>query len=260
MKTSKPLYHRRRFPAEIISHCVWFYFRFALSYRDVEELMAERGVGVTYETIRDWSQRFGGTYAKRLRSRSGRPGDHWHLDEVCLSIKGKFQYLWRAVDQDGEVLDILVQPRRNKQAAKKFFRKLLKGLQYVPRVLIKDKIKSYAAAKAEIMPDVLHRQDKRSNNRAENSHQPTRERERRMRGFKSVGYAQRFLSSFGVIASFFRPGRHLLSAENYREIMRNRFAQLCEVTSSNFIFQSEIEQMHENSRLNFSVVFFKKLT
>ena len=237
MKTSKPLHHRRRFPAEIISHCVWLYFRFALSYRDVEELMAERGVIVTYETIRDWAQRFGGTYAKRLRSRSGRPGDHWHLDEVCLSINGKLQYLWRAVDQDGEVLDILVQPRRDKQAAKRFFRKLLKGLQYVPRVIITDKLRSYAAAKAEIMPEVLHRQDKRANNRAENSHQPTRERERRMRGFKSVGHAQRFLSSFGVIASFFRPGRHLLSAENYREIMNNRFAQWSEVTSSNFIFQ-----------------------
>ena len=111
MSPSKPLYHRRRFPAEIISHCTWLYFRFCLSYRDVEELMAERGVAVTYETIRDWSQKFGGTYAKRLRSRARRPGDRWHLDEVYLSIKGKLQYLWRAVDQDGEVLDVLVQPR-----------------------------------------------------------------------------------------------------------------------------------------------------
>ena len=167
MKTSKPLYHRRRFPAEIISHCVWLYFRFALSYRDVEEIMAERGVVVSYETIRDWSLQFGGTYAKRLRSRSKQPGDHWHLDEVYLSINGKLQYLWRAVDQDGEVLDILVQPRRNKQAAK----------------------------------------------------------------------AQRFLSSFGVIASFFRPSRHLLSAANYREIMRDRFAQWSAVTASDFVFQ-----------------------
>src|ERR1700680_2722845 len=111
MSPSKPLYHRRRFPAEIISHCTWLYFRFCLSYRDVEELMAERGVAVTYETIRDWSQKFGGTYAKRLRSRARRPGDRWHLDEVYLSINGKLQYLWRAVDQDGEVLDVLGQPR-----------------------------------------------------------------------------------------------------------------------------------------------------
>src|ERR1700674_612908 len=168
MSPSKPLYHRRRFPAEIISHCTWLYFRFCLSYRDVEELMAERGVAVTYETIRDWSQKFGGTYAKRLRSRARRPGDRWHLDEVYLSINGKLQYLWRAVDQDGEVLDILVQPRRNKQAAKKFFRKLLKGLQYVSRAIVTDQLRSYAAAKAEVMPCVDHHQQKRFNNQAEN--------------------------------------------------------------------------------------------
>jgi len=234
MSRSKPLSHRRRFPAEIISHCVWLYFRFCLSYRDVEEIMAERGVAVTYETIRDWSQKFGGTYAKRLRSRATRPGDRWHLDEVYLSINGKLQYLWRAVDQDGEVLDILVQPRRNKQAAKKFFRKLLKGLQYIPRVIITDKLGSYAAAKAEILPNVAHIHDRRSNNRAENSHQPTRERERRMRSFKSAGHAQRFLASFGVIASFFRPGRHLMAAPNYREVMRRRFTQWSEVIHPDF--------------------------
>ena len=158
--------------------------------------MRERGVVVTYETIRDWSKKFGGTYAKRLRSRSSRPGDRWHLDEVYLSINGKLQYLWRAVDQDGEVLDILVQPRRNRQAAKKFFRKLLRRLQYVPRAIIADKLGSYAAARAEVLPNVRHIQDKRANNRAENSHQPTRERERRMRGFKSAGHAQRFLATF----------------------------------------------------------------
>src|SRR5580704_4289347 len=218
MNLSKPLYFRHRFPAEIISHCVWLYFRFCLSDRDVEEMMAERGVVVTYETIRDWSQKFGGTYAKRLRSRTPRPGDRWHLDEVYLSINGKLQYLWRAVDQDGEVLDILVQPLRDRQAAKKFFRKLLQRLQYIPRAIITDKLGSYAAAKAEILPDVEHIHDKRANNRAVNSHQPTREPERRRRGFKSAGHAQRFLATFGVIATFFRPGRHLLAARNYREL------------------------------------------
>src|SRR5437867_12004183 len=177
-------------------------------------MMAERGVTVSYETIREWSQKFGGTYAKRTRSQRHHLGDRWHLDEVFLTINGKLQYLWRAVDQDGDVLDILVQPRRNKKAAKKFFRKLLKGLQYVPRAMITDKLRSYAAAKAEVMPSVEHQQQGRLNNRAENSHQPTRERERRMRGFKSPGHAQRFLSIFGVIASFFRPGRHLLAAKN----------------------------------------------
>jgi putative transposase len=237
MDLLKPLYHRRRFPAEIISHCVWLYFRFCLSYRDVDEMMAERGVLVTYETIRDWSQKFGATYAKRLRSGTPRPGDRWHLDEVYLSINGKLQYLWRAVDQDGEVLDILVQPLRNRQAAKKFFRKLLQRLQYIPRAIITDKLGSYAAAKAEVLPDVEHIQDKRSNNRAENSHQPTRERERRMRGFKSAGHAQRFLATFGVIATFFRPGRHLLAARNYREVMRRRFRQWGEVINPGFASQ-----------------------
>ena len=185
MKSSDSLYHRRRFPAEIISHCVLLYFRFSLSYRDVEEIMVARGVILTYETIRDWASKFGGTYAKRMRSRAVRPGDHWYLVEVYLSINGKFHYMWRAVDQDGEVLDILVQPHRNKQAAKKFFRKLLHKLRDIPRVIITDKLRSFGAAKAEILPDVLHIQDKGKNNRAENSHQPTRERERRMRGFKS---------------------------------------------------------------------------
>src|ERR1700694_420277 len=166
-------YKGHRFPAEIIGHCVWLYFRFSLSFRDVEEMMAERGVVVSYETIREWCQKFGQSYAKRLRARRGHLGDRWHLDEVFLKIQGKLQYLWRAVDQDGEVLDILVQSRRNKRAAKKFFRKLLKGLQYVPRAIITDKLRSYAAAKAEVMPSVDHHQQKRLNNRAVNSHQPT---------------------------------------------------------------------------------------
>ena len=149
-----------------------------------------------------------------------------------MSIQGKQQYLWRAVDQDGEVLDILVQPRRNRQAAKKFFRKLLNGQRNAPRVIITDKLGSYAAAKAEVLPDVAHLSDKRANNRAENSHQPTRERERRKRGFKSAGHAQRFLATSGVVSSFFRPGRHMLRAVNYREIMRRRFVEWSQVVES----------------------------
>ena len=218
-------YKGHRFPAEIISHCVWLYFRFSLSFRDVEEMMAERGVVVSYESIREWCLKFGAAYAKRIRAHGPRPGHRWHLDEVFLKIQGKLQYLLRAVDQNGEVLDILVQSRQNKWAAKKFLRKLLKGLQYVPRAIITDKLRSYAAAKVEVMPSVEHLQQGRLNNRAENSHQPTRERERRMRGFKSPRHAQRFLSTFGVIASFFRPGRHLLAVRNYRDIMRRRFTQ-----------------------------------
>src|SRR5712692_5749519 len=225
MNSIYPSYRGHRFPGEIISHCVWLYFRFSLSFRDIEEMMAERGITVSYEAVREWCLKFGGAYAKRMRSRSPRPGDRWHLDEVFLRIAGRLQYLWRAVDQDGEVLDILVQPRRDKRAAKKFFRKLLKGLKYIPRVIVTDKLGSYAAAKAEVLPTVEHRRGRWLNNRAENSHELTRERERRMRGFKSPGHAQRFLSVFGVIASFFRPGRHLLAAVYYREIMRRRFAQ-----------------------------------
>jgi putative transposase len=226
---NEPLYHRHRFPSEIISHCVWLYYRFALSYRDINEMMAKRGVIVSHESIREWALKFGAEFAKRIRHQSARPGDQWYLDEVYLSMGGKLHYLWRAVDQDGEVLDILVQSRRNTNAAKRFFRKLLKGLRYVPRVLITDKLRSYAVAKAEIMPSVVHLRGKGMNNRAENSHQPTRERERRMRGFKSAGHAQRFLATFGVITSFFRPGRHLLAAGNYREIMRRRFVKLNEI-------------------------------
>ena len=147
MDTTQSLYHRYRFPAEIISHCVWLYFRFSLGFRDVEEMMAKRGVVLTYETVREWCLKLIRVYAKRMRSCSPRPGDHWHLDEVFLKIQSKLQHLWRAVDQDGEVLDILAQPRRNKRAAKKFFRKLLKHLRYVPRVIITDQLGSYAAAK-----------------------------------------------------------------------------------------------------------------
>src|SRR6266851_4350680 len=155
---SPSLYHRHRFPAEIISHCVWLYFRFSLSLRDVEEMLAMRGVTLSYETVREWCFKFGQIYANGLRHKSPRPGDRWHLDEVFLKINGRLHYLWRAVDQDGDVLDILVQSRRDKKAAKKFLRKLLKG--YAPSMLITDKLKSYSAAKAEVMPSVEHCQQK----------------------------------------------------------------------------------------------------
>src|ERR1700737_104042 len=236
MRTSVALYHRHRFPIEIISHCVWLYFRFALSFRDVEEMMASRGVSLTYETVREWCLKFGQTYANGLRRKSPRPGDQWHLDEVFLKINGRLHYLWRAVDQDGEVLDILVQSRRNKKAAKKFFRKLLKQLRYVPSLIITDKLKSYSAAKAEVMPSVAHLQQKYQNNRAENSHQPTRLRERVMKRFKSPGHAQRFLSTFGIINSHFRVGRHLYRASGYREVRKLRFTLWEEATASRYQF------------------------
>ena len=168
---------------------MWLYFRFSLSFREVEELMLARGVVVSYETIRRWCAKFGQAYANQLRRRRPRPGDKWHLDEVFIRINGKIHYLWRAVDQHGNVLDILVQPRRDAKAAKKFFRRLLKGLRYVPRVLVTDKLASYGAAHRVVMPSVAHRRSKYLNNRAENSHQPTRQRERAMKRFKSARHA-----------------------------------------------------------------------
>jgi putative transposase len=223
-------YKRHRFPAEIISHCVWLYFRFCLSYRDVEELMAARGVILTYEAVRNWCRTFGQTYANQWRHRRPRPGDTWHLDEVVLSINGERHYLWRAVDQDGTILDILVQRRRHKHAAKKFFRKLLKGLTYILRVIITNQLKSYGAAKREMLPGVEHRQHRYLNNRAAHSHQPTRQREYRMQRFKSAGHAQRFLAAYGPIAQHFRPRRHLVSAPKYRQEMRQRLQIWREVT------------------------------
>ncbi|MDN4054210.1 IS6 family transposase [Massilia sp. YIM B02763] len=228
--TTSQLYRGFRYPSEIISHVVWLYFRFSLSFRDIEELMASRGVIVTYETIRQWTLKFGQGYANALRGRQPQRGDKWHLDEVVLTIKGKYHYLWRAVDQDGHVLDILMQSRRNRQAAKRFFRKLLKGLRYAPRVLVTDKLKSYAAARVQIMPGVEHRQHKGLNNRAELSHQPTRQRERQMRRFKSPGHAQRFLSAHGPINNVFRCKRNHLSAQQYRHVRTQAFSIWNEVT------------------------------
>jgi putative transposase len=224
------LYRGFRYPSEIISHVVWLYFRFSLSFRDIEDLMASRGVIVTYETIRQWTLRFGQQYAAELRRRQPKRGDKWHLDEVVLTIKGKHYYLWRAVDQNGHALDVLVQSRRNQQAAKRFFRKLLKGLRYAPRLLITDKLKSYAAAKVQIMRGVEHRQHKGLNNRAELSHQPTRQRERQMRRYKSPGHAQRFLSVHGLVNNAFRCQRNRLSAQQYKHVRAKAFSLWNEVT------------------------------
>ena len=231
MSTATPSYKGHRYPVEIIDCCVWLYFRFPLSFREVEELMLARGVAVSYETIRRWCAKFGQPYANQLRRRRPRPGDKWHLDEVFVKINGKRCYLWRAVDQDGNVLDVLVQSRRNAKAAKKFFRKLLKGLRYVPRVLVTDKLACYGVAHRELMPSVTHRQPKYLNNRAENSIQPTRQRERAMKRFKSVRHAQRFLSAFSGISGHFRPRRHRLSATHWRTEMAERFAAWSEVTA-----------------------------
>lgn len=229
------LYRGFRYPAEIISHVVWLYFRFSLSFRDIEELMAARGIFVTYETVRQWTRKFGQHFANALRRRLPRRSDKWHLDEVVLTIKGKHHYLCRAVDQYGATLDVLVQSRRNRQAAKRFLRKLLKGLRYIPRVLITDKLKSYAAAKSDIMPSVKHRQHKSINNCAEISNQPTRQQERQMRRFKSSCQAQCFLSAHGQINNPFRCHRNRLSATQYYFVRNQAFSLWNELTSVNTI-------------------------
>ncbi|WP_210578336.1 IS6 family transposase [Streptomyces sp. GESEQ-4] len=217
-------YKGHRYPVEVISHCVWLYHRFPLSLREVEELMLERGATVSYETVRHWCGKFRQRYASALRRRRPRPGDKWHLDEVFIKINGRLQCLWRAVDQGGNVLDILVQNRRDKAAARRFFRRLMKKTRTVARVIVTDKLRSYGAAHREVMPSVEHRSHKGLNNRAQNSHQRARQRERAMKGFRSAGGAQRFLSAFSGISPRFRPRRHLLPAHNYRAEMSIRFA------------------------------------
>ena len=229
---SDSAYRGHRFPKEIISHCIWLYFRFSVSFRDVVELMAARGVLLSYETVRRWCDKFGRSYAAGLRRRRARTGDKWHLDEVFLKINGVTHYLWRAVDQNGVVLDILVQPRRNRFAAIRFFRKLLRATVRRPRVIITDKLRSYAAAKRIVLPGVAHRQHRYLNNRAENYHQPTRERERRMRRFKSARHAQRFVEVHGIIASHLRPRRHLFCTANYRQLRSKQFRAWNEVTGT----------------------------
>jgi putative transposase len=211
-------HHRHRFPAEIISHAIWLYHVFSLSLRDVELILAERGVVVSYETVRRWCKKFAASFADRLRRRRPRPGDKWHMDEVFIRIQGVQHYLWRAVDQDGVVLDILVQTRRDAQAAKRFFKRLLKGLEYEPRVIVTDKLRSYGVAQRQLLPGVEHRQSRYLNNRAENSHRPTRRRERQMQRFKSSRQAQDFLSAHSFLYGHFHPRRHRLAADVYREI------------------------------------------
>ena len=224
MKNTK-MYAGYRYPSQVISHAVWLYHRFTLSFRDVEELLAARGVTVTYETVRNWCVKFGNQYCNQIRKKRGQLGDTWYLDEVFVKINGVLHYLWRAVDQDGDELDILVQKRRNKKAAIKFFKKLLKGQQATPLKIVTDKLRSYSAAKRDTMPSVEHSTQQYENNRCELSHQPGRQQERQMRRFKSQGQAQRFLACHGVVNNLFRLGRHLMQARHYRILRGRAFAQ-----------------------------------
>ncbi len=210
------IYKRYRFPPEIIQHAVWLYHRFNLSHRDIEDFLAERGITVSYETIRLWCNKFGAENAIRLKKKRNGFGDTFFIDEVFIKINGVQHYLWRAIDQDGDIIDVFLQERRDSQAAKKFFKRLIASNQSNPRKIVTDKLGSYRVAHRELIPDTIHDTSQYANNKAELSHQPTRVRERGMRKFKSVVQAQRFLSAHAEIYNLFNLGRHLLSAKNYR--------------------------------------------
>ncbi len=224
MKKSESLYKRHRIPVEIIQHAVWLYYRFNLSCRDIEDLLAERGIAVSYEAIRLWCIKFGCNYAKRLRRRHQGYGDTFFIDEVFVKIQGKQHYLWRAVDQDGEVVDVFLQVRRDGKAATRFFKRLLKVHGGEPRRIVTDKLRSYGVAHRELIPDTIHDTSQYANNRAELSHQSTRVRERGMRRFKTTQQAQRFLSVHATVHNLFNLGWNLVSAKHYRLFRQRAFA------------------------------------
>ena len=218
-------YKRHRFPPDIISYAVWLYFRFNLSHRDIEDLLAQRGIIVSYESIRLWCIKFGRNYARRLKRRHTGYGDTFYIDEVFVKINGKQHYLWRAVDQEGEVIDVFLQSCRDGSAAKRFFKRLLRGQGGAPRQIVTDKLRSYVVAHRELIPETIHNTARYANNRAELSHQPTRVRERGMRRFKSTAQAQRFLTVHAAVYNLFNLGRHLVSATHYKKLRIDAFGQ-----------------------------------
>jgi putative transposase len=220
---SRPSYKRHRFPPEIIAYAVWLYYQFALSFRDVEELMASKGVIVSYEAVRLWCGKFGPDFVRKLRPHGQRLGRRWFVDEVFIRINGTIHYLWRAVDPNGVVVHILVQAKRDRAAAERFFHHVLHSSDTVPHTVVTDRLRSNSAALPHVLPKVKHQRGHWLNNRAENSHQPTRERERRMCRFKSPEQAQQFLSIHSTVSSHFRPRRHRLTAARYRAVRRQRF-------------------------------------
>jgi transposase-like protein len=210
-------YKRHRFPPEVIRQAVWLYYRFTLSLRDVEEVLAERGIDVSYETVRCWAEKFGRAIAANIRRSRPRPGSVWHLDEMVIRINGRRMFMWRAVDDEGEVLDALVQRRRNRRAALRLLRKLLRRQGYTPEKIVTDGLLSYGAALQTLGCRSRHRPGRlRDNNRAENSHLAVRRRERKMQCFKSQGQAQRFVSTHGTITNLFNVQRHLISRSTLR--------------------------------------------
>jgi putative transposase len=223
-------YKRHRFPPDIISYAVWLYYRFNLSHRRcagpfIEDLLAERGITVSREAIRLWSIKFGAIYARRLKRKHRGYGDTFYIDEVFVKINGKQHYLWRAVDQDGEVVDVYLQARRDGAAAKRFFKRLLPSHGSEPRKIVTDKLRSYGVAHRELMPDVIHDNSQYANNRAEQSHEATRVRERVMRRFKSVRQAQKFLGAHATVSNLFNLGRHKVGSQHYRELRTSAFTE-----------------------------------
>ena len=218
-------YKRHRFPPEIISYAVWLYYRFNLSHRDIEDLLAERGIIVSREAIRLWCIKFGALYARRLQQKHRGFGDTFYIDEVFIKINGKQHYLWRAVDQDGEVVDVYLQAKRDGAAAKRFFRRLLRSHGGEPRKIVTDKLRSYDVAHRELILSTIHSTKQYGNNRAEQSHEATRVRERGMRRFKSVRQAQRFLDAHAAVSNLFNLGRHLVRAEYYRDLRISAFGE-----------------------------------
>ena len=216
-------YKRHRFPPDIISYAVWLYYRFNLSHRDIEDLLAERGIIVTRESIRLWCIKFGALYARRLKRRHRGYGDTFYIDEVFVKINGKQHYLWRAVDQDGEVVDVYLQAKRDGAAAKRFFRRLKRSHGGEPRKVVSDKLRSYPVAHREMMPEAVHSTEQYENNRAEQSHEATRVRERGLRRFKSMKQAQRFVTAHAAVSNLFNLGRDLISAQHYRDVWVSAF-------------------------------------
>src|SRR3974390_31490 len=217
-------YRGYRFPPDVIQRAVWLYLRFTLSLRDVEDILAERGIDVTYETIRCWVDRFGPLIADRIRTTRPRPTSKWHLDEMFVSIRGRQMYLWRAIDDEGEVLEVLLTSKRDKRAALRLMRKLLRKHGVSPTVIMTDRYRVYGAAFKDIGLQVDHVMDKRANNRIESSHVPIRRRERKRQGFKSARSAQRFLSMHAATYNLFNVGRHLTTARTHRLIRATALA------------------------------------
>jgi putative transposase len=218
-------YKRYRFPPDIISYAAWLYYRFNLSHRDIEDLLAERGITVSREAIRLWCIKFGAIYTRRLKRKHNGYGDTFCIDEVFVKINGKQHYLWRAVDQDGEIVDVFLQAKRDGAAAKRFFKRLLRSYGGVPRKIVTDKLRSYGVAHRELIPDVIHDNSQYANNRAEQSHEATRVRERGMRRFESIGQAQRFVTAHAAVHNLFNLSRHLVRAQHYRDLRVSAFAE-----------------------------------